>query len=253
MKHVFLETQNVAAFRQALWLLEDTERGQPGIGVVWGQAGRGKTVCAREYAVRTGAVYLRVMENWSPRAMLAALCRELNGSDPFSTERCKKVACEELERQQKTVLVDEADRLPVGLVEHFRDIHDVAGVPIVLIGEEHLFPTLAARRRLWSRVTQTVEFKSIAIEDIVLFGMKAADLRINPDAAARISSRSSGDFRLVWTDVQALEQMARAAGTKQADMKMVENLSQRRLGPKAPRAGGTGSRDRSMGGGNGNS
>ena len=80
MKQVFLETQNVQAFRQAAWILEDTERGKPGIGVVWGQAGRGKTFCAREYAVRTSAVYLRVMEDWTPRAMLATLCRELNGS-----------------------------------------------------------------------------------------------------------------------------------------------------------------------------
>ncbi|MEM5789182.1 MAG: ATP-binding protein [Syntrophobacteraceae bacterium] len=237
MKQVFLETQNVAKFREALWLLEDTERGQPGLGVVWGQAGRGKTVCAREYAVRTNAVYLRVMEDWTPRAMLASLCRELNGSDPRSTERCKKIACDELERQQRTVLVDEADRLPVGLVEHWRDIHDVAGVPVVLIGEEHLFPTLAARRRIWSRVTQTVEFKPIATEDIVLFGLKAADLRIDPEASRRIASRSGGDFRLVWTDIQGLEQMARAAGTKQVDLKMAEALPQRMLGPKPIRRG----------------
>ena len=252
MKQVFLETQNVAKFREALWILEDTERGQPGLGVVWGQAGRGKTLCAREYAVRTQAVYLRVMEDWTPRAMLAALCWELNGSEPFSTERCKKIVCSELERQHKTVLVDEADRLSVGLVEHLRDIHDVTGHPVILIGEEHLFPTLAARRRLWSRVTQTVEFKPIHIEDIILFGLKAADLRIEHDAASRIASRSSGDFRLVWTDVQGLEQMARAAGTKQADLRMVEALPQRRLGPKPARPAGPAARTRT-GGGNGNS
>lgn len=244
MKHVFLETENVRRFREVLWILEDTERGQPGICVAWGQAGRGKTVCGKEYAVRTGAVYLRVMEDWTPRAMLAALCRELNGSEPSSVERCKRIACDEIERQKKTVLVDEADRLNIGQVEHFRDIHDVTGAPIVLIGEEHLFPTLSARRRLWSRVTQTVEFKPITIEDIVLFGLKAADLRIDPEAARRIAGRSGGDFRLVWTDVQALEQMARAAaapaatppcktaGGKSIDLGMVEALPGRRLGPR---------------------
>jgi DNA transposition AAA+ family ATPase len=243
MKHVFLETQNVAAFRQALYVLEDTERGQSGIGVVWGTAGRGKTICAREYAVRTGAVYIRVMEDWTPRAMLAALCRELNGSEPTSTERCKKIACEALESQGKTLLVDEADRLNVGLVEHFRDIHDVTGTPIVLIGEEHLFPTLSARRRLWSRVTQTVEFKAISTEDIMIFGLKAAELRIDPEAARRIAVRSSGDFRLVFSDVQALEQMARASGVKQVDSKMAEALPARRLGPKPARRTDNGGRN----------
>lgn len=238
MKAVFLETRNVVEFRNALLLLEDTQEGQPGIGVVWGQAGRGKTVCAREYAVRTHAVYLRVMEDWTPRAMLAALCRELNGSEPHSTHQCKRIACEELERQGRTVLIDEADRLPVGLVEHWRDIHDVSGAPIVLIGEEVLFPTLASRRRLWSRVTQTVEFRPITSEDIILFGLKAADLRLDPDAAARIAARSHGDFRLVWTDTQALEQMARASGAKQVTLRMAESLPPRRLGPKPQRKGG---------------
>ncbi len=238
MKQTFLETENVRRFREALWSLEDIERGQPGIGVVWGQAGRGKTICAREYAVRTSAVYLRVMEDWTPRAMLSALCLDLNGSEPRSVEACKKIACKELENQQKTLLIDEADRLPVGLVEHLRDLHDASGMPVVLIGEEHLFPVLSARRRLWSRVTQTVEFKPISTEDIVLFGLKAADLRVLPDVAAAIWRRSSGDFRLIWTDMQALEQMARAQGAKQADLKMVEALQARRLGPKPARNNG---------------
>ena len=43
MRSVFVETGNVTAFRRAVLAVEDTERGQPGIVVAWGQAGRGKT------------------------------------------------------------------------------------------------------------------------------------------------------------------------------------------------------------------
>ena len=97
MKNIFLETGNVARFREALSVLEDTERGQPGLGVVWGRAGRGKTVCAREYAIRTDAVYLRVLQDWTPRAMLAALCRELNGTEPATVDRGKRMAVDAIE------------------------------------------------------------------------------------------------------------------------------------------------------------
>jgi len=212
MKNIFLETQNVGRFREALSVLEDTERGQPGLGVVWGRAGRGKTLCARQYAVRTGAVYLRVLQDWTPRAMLAALCRELNGSEPATVDRAKRLAIDVIEKRTRTILVDEADRLKPDLIEHLRDVHDLTGAPVVLIGEEHLFPAINARCRIWSRVVQTVEFGPITPEDILLFALEAAALRLDPEAGKRLASRSSGDFRLVWADVHRLEQMAKAAG-----------------------------------------
>ena len=231
MKNIFLETANVRAFRESMSILEDMEKGQPGLGVVWGRAGRGKTECAREFAVRTRAVYLRIMEDWTPRAMLAALCRQINGSEPGTVDRCKRIACEALESSRQTILVDEADRMAPNLVEHFRDIHDVVGVPVVLVGEEYLFPMLNARRRLWSRVTQAVEFSGISPEDIMLFGLRAAELKIEPAAAQKIGSRSGGDFRLVWQDVRDLEQMARAAGAKSVGTAMIEALPARKPGP----------------------
>lgn len=225
MKNIFLETRNVARFRESLSVLEDTDRGQPGLGVVWGRAGRGKTVCAREYAVRTAAVYMRVLQDWTPRAMLAELCRQLNGAGPPTVDRAKKTAVDCLERKPRTILVDEADRLNIDLVEHLRDVHDLVGVPVVLIGEEHLFPTINARRRIWSRVMQTVEFGPITCEDILLFALEAASLRLDPDAAEKIGAKAGGDFRLVWSHIHALEQMARAAGTKAVDARMVEALN----------------------------
>jgi DNA transposition AAA+ family ATPase len=236
MKSVFLETGNVRAFREALATVEDMEKGQPGLVVVGGRAGRGKTVCAREYAVRTGAVYLRVMQDWTPRAMLAQLCREINGTEPRSVERCKIVACEELERMPRTILVDEADRLNVGLVEHFRDIHDLAGAPVVLIGEEFLIATLSTRRRLWSRVTRSIEFGPVSAEDIILFGLRAAEIKIDPQAAQRIATRCSGDFRLVWLDMKDLERICRANQTDRVDLKMLEQLPARKPGVKPVKA-----------------
>jgi DNA transposition AAA+ family ATPase len=211
MRYVFVETQNVQRFRSALAIVSDIERGQPGLAVVWGRAGRGKTDCARQYTVDTAAVYLRVMEDWTPRAMLARLCYELNGDEPRSVDGCKRLAIEMLRADRRPVLVDEADRLRIGQIEHFRDIHDETGAPVILIGEEHLFPAINARRRLWSRVTQTVEFGPIEAEDIMIFCMRSASLKCEPEAAKALESRAGGDFRLVWRDVMRLERMARAS------------------------------------------
>jgi DNA transposition AAA+ family ATPase len=179
--------------------------------------------------------------------MLAELCRNLNGSEPRTVDRAKKTAIDSLEKQPRTILVDEADRLNIDLIEHFRDVHDLVGVPVVLIGEEHLFPTINARRRIWSRVMQTVEFGPITCEDILLFALEAASLRLDPDAAEKIGAKAGGDFRLVWAHIHALEQMARAAGTKTVDARMVEALASRQ-GHDA----GLQNRRRQSGGRNGN-
>ena len=80
--------------------------------------------------------------------------------------------------------------------------------------------------RTQSRVQQTVEFGPITNEDILLFALEAASLRLEPEAAEKIGLRSNGDFRLVWRDVRSLEQMARASSTQKVDAKMVGELGE---------------------------
>ncbi len=235
MKNVFLETKRVIAFREAVSVIEDTEKGQPGLMVVWGHPGRGKTECARKYSVQTGAIYLRVLEDWTPRGMLSQLCSEINGMEPGNVARCKRIIFKELDLRPRTILVDEADRLKVGLIEHFRDIHDLTGTPVCFIGEQSLYATISSRRRIWSRVVRTVEFGAIELEDILLLGLRAADLKIDPVAAQKLKVRSEGDFRLLWQDVRDLERLAKANKTSKINADFVKKLKVRKPGPKGGR------------------
>ena len=235
MKRIFLETKRVVEFREALSVVEDMEKGQPGLMVVWGQPGRGKTECAREYAVRTEACYIRVMEDWTPRGMLSSICSNINGMEPNTKERCKKIICEELEANNLTILIDEADRLKLNLIEHLRDIHDLTGAPIVLIGEPELYATISARPRILSRVTKTVEFGPVITEDVLLLGIKAADLKIEPEAAGALAARAKGDFRTVWLDLRDMERLARANKINAITLDHVNALPARKKGPTGGR------------------
>ena len=225
MKNVFLETKNVIAFRNAMASLEDTQKGQPGLCVVWGQAGRGKSVCSQEYAVRTGAIYLRVMQDWTPRAMLSDLCLKINQSEPRTVADCKRVACSSLEAVPRLIIVDEADRLKnVGMIEHFRDIHDLCGVPVCFVGEQSLYPKINVHRRIWSRVTNAVEFAPISQEDIMLFAMRAAGLKVSAENAVKLQKRADGDFRLIMIDLRHLESTCKANATNQVESGMLKGL-----------------------------
>lgn len=232
MKHVFLETENVRRFREAAAVLDDVEKGNPGLCVVYGRAGRGKTECSRHYAVQKNAIYVRVMQDWTPRAMLAAVCAEINGARPNTIEKCRSYLTHTLSLSRRTIIVDEADRLSsVRMIEHFRDIHDVTGAPVIMVGELSLYSSISSARRLWSRVTQTVEFGAITTEDIMLFGMKSAQLKIEPDAAVLLGKQAEGDFRLIWQAVRRLESVCRAGGTNQVGVAMVKSLPDRKPAP----------------------
>jgi DNA transposition AAA+ family ATPase len=172
------------------------------------------------------------MEGWSPRGMLAAICREVDGTEPRTASGCKDRLIDAFSRSRRMVLVDEADRLKrVEMIEHLRDVHDLTGAPIALIGEEHLHAMISGRRRLWSRVTQSVVFGPITVEDIILFAGKAAALKMQPDAAGEVAKRSGGDFRLIYLDVRDLERMGRTSKTSEVTVDMVRALSHRRPGP----------------------
>lgn len=239
MKNVFIETSNVMAFREAVSVVSDTTKGQPGLMVDWGHAGRGKTECAKKYAVDTpGAVYVRAYEDWTPRAMLAKICFELNGMQPTRVDLAKRILIEELDRPGKILLLDEADRLAIGNIEHLRDIHDETGTPIVLIGEPSLYGRLTSRRRIWERVTRVVEFKPVKAEDVILYGLKACSLKVDPEAATALVKNSKGSFRLLYHLMVELERKSRANRLTHIDMELVDSLPDRRLAPtpeKEPR------------------
>ncbi len=227
MKNVFLETGNVSRFEAAMGVLRDTDAGQPGLGVVWGRAGRGKTMAARRHAVSNRAVYLRALQDETPTAMLSRLCGELvkiDGATPRTASAAKTMACGLLDKSKRPVLVDEADRLKMPLVEHLRDIHDLTGVPVVFVGEDSLWPMLNSKRRIWSRVTQAVEFGPVTSEDVMLYASKAAGLSLAPEAALALEQRSEGDFRLLHRDMAALSRMAKTARIHEVSADMIQAL-----------------------------
>lgn len=231
MKKILLDTKRVVAFRQAIAVVEDTVKGHPGIMLVWGSSGRGKSSCVEKYATDTGAVYLYVENELTSLTLLKQLCLELNGMEPNQKPKAKRIIVEELEENPRTLLIDEADKLSINCIEHLRDIHDETGTPLVLIGEPKIYGMLHSRKRLWSRVTKTVEFGPVTIEDIMLLGMKACDLKIKPEAANELLRRCKGDFRPLYHDLRDLEILASANSLKEIEQDLVQTIPDRRKQP----------------------
>lgn len=228
MREVIIPTDATARFNTAVDAVMDADKGASGFVLAYGQAGRGKSVAADQYHFQRGGAYVRVWEGWSQSAFLQRVLFEVrgkNGDLPRSTaNRSKQQIVELLERDRKPLFIDEADRLAISRIEDLRDIHEMTGVPIILVGEEGIFGLLSERRRIWSRVAHEVEFGPVSPAEVALYAMQAAGLDIPAELCGRIAERAEGDFRLVRNMMLLLEKAAKAAENFTVDGPMLDTV-----------------------------
>lgn len=209
-KDAFIETQNVSNFRKAINGLVNRDRLQPGIMVVEGKSGRGKSMAADNWFSIHGGVFFRVWESMSQHAFLQELAFEALGARPHGSHNCKRAIINKLRVSPQAIIVDEADRLSLGRLEDLRDINEASGAAIVMVGEDGLLGKLGAKERIYSRVAEVVKFEPVRKEDIVLYVSEFADLKISPDAAAKLAQKSDGSFRVVHNYTLRMAEFAEA-------------------------------------------
>ena len=228
MRETIIETEAMTRFDTAVDEVVNADRGLSGFVLAYGQAGRGKSVSADRYHYQRGGAYVRVWQGWTQTAFLQRLLFEVRGKNtdiPRHTgNRCKELIVEILRDNRMPLFIDEADRLKIDRIEDLRDIHEMTGAPVVLIGEEGIFGLLSERRRIWSRVAYEVEFGPISAAEVALYAMQAAGLDISPALSAEIAKKTEGDFRLVRNMMILLEKAAKASGSFTVDAKMLETV-----------------------------
>jgi len=108
------------------------------MGLAIGPAGIGKSRCAQAiHETYVGSVYLRVNEAYrSPRAFLLGLAEKL-GVRQTAWHRMSSCVQERvtatLTGSDRLLIIDEAHKLKDQTLEVLRDLHDEAGVPILLV------------------------------------------------------------------------------------------------------------------------
>jgi hypothetical protein len=224
VRPVFVVTKNVRNYEAAMDALA-LASGEGRLGLVFGRAGRGKTRTAQWWAAREDAVYLRVATVWSELDFLVALCHELGVlAPPRRRGACYAAVVDALSAAQRTVILDEIEKMSSRWLDIVRDVSDVTACPVVLVGEEELASSVRNNRRVWSRIYQQVEYGPITAADVVLYAREAAGLTVQTDAAAQIHQRSGGDFRLVRRDVVSLAQLAAAEKRSDVGPEMVQAI-----------------------------
>ncbi|MEW6378626.1 MAG: AAA family ATPase [bacterium] len=235
MKPKFVQTENVRRLQEAVAALEKRDTGVPGLGLVYGGAGYGKTKSIQWHVCQTNSIYLRAKATWTTSWMLEAIGKELN---ILSLPRIKDkfLDLQNAVTQVKcTVFIDEADYLVRDrkLLDTLRDLHDETDIPIVLVGMDEIQKKLMRHHQFWSRVSQQVVYQPLSAKEITMLGLELCDLQIDERTAEQLFSNTMGNFRDIIVALSHLERMARANSTAAVSSKMVEMTTRAVLKRKA--------------------
>lgn len=167
----------------------------PSLATITGDAGRGKTEFAKQYATKSPHIYVPPMNKRTPTMLLREICLGLNGSMPYTMQQCMDTIERETVQARRIVFIDEADLLPVSMLEMMRNVNERYGCPVVLIGEKALKSKIGSRKRIVSRIRANVAFERVRIPELVLFYEKALGCKLSVRVAGILHESCGGDWR----------------------------------------------------------
>lgn len=214
MRNKMAVTKSVAALQVAYEQLEGRGRGIPGMGLVHGYTGAGKTTAISWLVNRTRGVYVRAFRTWTPKTMLTKILSELQIQARGSNAEMVDQIIQALLESQRPLFVDEADYLlkDADMIETLRDIHDVAEVPVLMVGMEGIEKRLRARPQLERRISHWVEFLRSDIEDARTLTDTVCEVAVDDDLLEQLHHQASGSVGLIVVGLARIEQFARANG-----------------------------------------
>ena len=211
MKDEMAMTKNVRRFLAAVRELNDRPMGVEGMAILWGEPGEGKSTTVAFACNTLDGIFLRANTCWTPTSMLAALMVELG--QPAANRRAVMVesAVKKLAERPRPIFIDEADYLfrQADMLDVMRDIYDVTGSPVVLIGMEDFARKVQAKGKFARRITQWVEFSGIDHDDARTLADTLCDVTVADDLLEHVHTAARKNIGRMVTGLARIEQFGR--------------------------------------------
>lgn len=181
--------------------LNQRRNGVPGLGVVYGPAGWGKTFATNAIAIESRAYYVQMRSAWRTKTMLEKILYEMGVKHGRETNAgLLDIVCEQLSTSRRPLIIDEFDYCVKSdaLVELTRDIYEGSQGSILLVGEELLPKKLEQWERFHSRVLTWAPAQAVSVGDArKLSPIYAPDIAISDDVLIHLVDLSKGSVRRV--------------------------------------------------------
>jgi hypothetical protein len=219
MKSKIVPIKNIARVAEAADALMHRPHGMPGMGVVHGESGLGKTTTISYLVNQVNGVFVRAMANSSPSSLLGDILHELDVAPRGGCAQMTRAAVEALAASNRPLFIDEMNlvldsRRAREMSETMRDIHDLSTVPVILVGDDTVLPRLQHREQLYNRMAQQVRLQRCDAEDARMLADRLCEVRIEDDLLEAIvkSPDIAGVTRRILVALAHCEARARAKG-----------------------------------------
>lgn len=219
MKWKYVKTINVKRFVDALERIQERPEGIPGMMLLSGKYGLGRTKVAQWWtAQHENSIFIRALNYMSGRWLLSNIVSELGVKPKYGFQdlfdQCKEI----LILNPKVIFIDEMEYLTKKgqVIETLRDIHDVTGTTIVLIGMEDASKTLQRYPHLHDRLSEIVNFKPLIKADVRIIADEMCDVKVSDDAIDFLFERDPR-YRPVVINLYRAEKFAKANSLKEVN------------------------------------
>lgn len=227
---VFIRTDNVLRLHALCDdLLDEDTSLNSSIGMATGRAGYGKTTAIRRYiSGNDSAVYVLWM-NYSRPQLFQRIAEELIGRSYNSYIRNVKLICELTRAYRRLIVIDEADRMPVPILEDLRTLNEEGQVPLLLLGEDALAAKVKKADRIESRIRKpVVTFRQLDWIDLKAYYQESTGLELEKDVAVRLVQDAHRDFRIAANDMQAIVKLMNANGMRELTREVLDAIRRAR-------------------------
>lgn len=205
---------NVGLLSAALDRARNRPAGLPGVVVMYGPSGLGKSVSACFSANQHRAYYVECRDAWRKKAFLQAVLREMAIIPGRTLSEMVDQVAEQLSRSGRPLLVDDAQYLlqkADGNV--LTDISNASQGTIVLIGEEKVSTLLAGLERLHNRVLEWVPAQAASLTDVRRLAAESyPNLAMTDDLLADLNKAVKGCLRRVAVNLYRVNSECTAQG-----------------------------------------
>lgn len=193
----------------------------PGIGVLYGFPGYGKTMAAAKLVNMYNAIHVEAKSFWNRKNVLETILHGMGIRAENTITKMFDQVCKELSDSGRPLIMDEMDHLvEKGAVEIIRDIHDKADAPILLIGEERLPAKLAKWERVHSRIMVWTPAPAANMDDAVeLAKYYATGISVEADLLQLIVEKAHGSVRRISVNLDRVKSEAISRGISSISLK----------------------------------
>lgn len=218
MRKVFARTQNVKNFINLMNNLQNRAEGVPGMALVYGEPGLGKTQAVLWWATQNDAIFIRSTNLMSGRWFLEELVEELGEVPYYRSSDLFKQCIRQLKEEPRVIIVDEIDYLAgdANVIETLRDIHDKTNIPIVLVGMAMADKKLMRYRHLYDRISEKLKFEPFSQGDIKAIVDQLCEVEM-AECAVKFIYNKTNRFRQIVKMVNKAENITQANGLSLID------------------------------------